>query len=157
VRTTPRAVSATTPGRLLPCLLLALSASGCFHYVPAPELPRQGTPVRAHLDRPLPVELADITANNVTQVQGEFVSADTERLVLSAFAVQTASDVEHFANGATVFLPRDAIQLLEERKLSPVRSALAAVAVVGAGYLIQRGLRGSLGGGEGGGGGGPPQ
>lgn len=141
--------------RTLPCLLLVATSTACFHYVPSAGMPSQGTPVRAYLNRPVPVELADITANNIVEVRGEFVTARPDQLVLSAFTLQTASDVEHRGGGATVYVPRDALRLLEERRISAGRTALAAVAMAGAGYLIQLGLRGGIGGGENGDGNGP--
>lgn len=140
--------------RTLPCLLLVAASTACFHYVPSAGMPSQGTPVRAYLNRPVPVELADITANNIVEVRGEFVTARPDQLILSAFALQTASDVEHRAGGATVYVPRDALRLLEERRISAGRTAVAVGALAGAGYLIQLGLRSAFGGGEGGNGGG---
>ena len=142
---------------LLTILTLAGSIAGCFTYVAAPEMPAKGTPVRAHLNRPVPVELPNVTARDIVEVQGEFVTADPDQLVLSAFSIESNSDFRYRTEGATVHLPRDAIGLLEERRVSPQRTALATVALLGAGYLIQLGLRSAFGGGEGDGGTPPPK
>lgn len=135
-------------------LVLLGSTTACFHYVPAETVPSQGTPVRAHLDPPVPVQLRDITANSVVRVTGEVVTSDSEQIILSAFSVEGAGN-QHFAGGgSTVSLPRDALQSLEERRLSTGRTALAGVGVAVAGYLIQLGLRAAVGGGDTDGGGG---
>lgn len=145
----PRATTA------LLLLVLTASTAGCFHYVPVEAAPPQGTPVRAFLHRPVPVELREITANNIVMVRGEVIREEDERLLLSAFALESASEFEHVAAGETVALPRDALERIEVKRISPTRTALAGAALAAAGYLVNLALQ-SLGGGDDGGGGGPP-
>ena len=141
--------------RLLLVLPICLLGTGCFHYVPTEEVPPQGTPVRVRLAPPLPIELADLTAHNIVEVRGEVAAAQPDRIVLSAFTLLSAAEVEYLAGGQTVPLSRDAVAGLDQKRLSPARTALATAALVGVGYAIQLGLR-SLGGGNGGGDGNPP-
>jgi hypothetical protein len=137
--------------RLATSALLVASGTtaGCFHYVPVETAPPQGTPVAVHLSRPIPVDLGEIALNNVVQVRGEIVRSDPDFLLLSAFAVQSALDRELLASGQTVSIPADAVARLEQKRISTVRTALATVALLGAGYLVQLGLR-NIGGGDGG-------
>ena len=141
--------------RLLLVLSICLLATGCFHYVPVAEVPPQGTPVRVRLAPPLPIELADLTAHNIVEIRGEVATAQPDRIVLSAFTLLSAAEVEYLAGGQTVPLSRDAVAALDQKRISPARTALATAVLVAAGYAIQLGLR-SLGGGNGGDDGGPP-
>ena len=140
--------------RLLPVALLALLSSGCFTYIPVGEVPPRATPVQVRLTRPVPMPLQDITANNIVFVRGEVIADQQSELALSAFTLKSASDFEYLAGGQTVFIPRDALGSIERRRLAVGRTALATVAVVGAGILIDWGLRQVTG--DDGGGGPPP-
>lgn len=131
-------------------IALVLTLTGCFHYVPVEEVPRQGTAVRTYLSRPISLELTEVTANNVMEVRGEVVSDGADRVLLSAFGLRSASDFQHVAAGETVAIPRDAIERMEEKRISFPRTALAGAVLAGAGYLVQLGLRSAIGGNEGG-------
>lgn len=137
-------------GTIRRCVALAslLTMGACFHYVPAPDVSRQGTRVRAELVEPRAVELREVTANNVTNLSGELVSSGPDRLVLSVFALRTAGGFEYLSEGETVVLPGDAVGRVEERRISAVRTTLA-IAILGAAmYAIGSSLGGSSGGGE---------
>ena len=138
--------------RILPTLALvglATASTGCFHYVPVEEVPRQGTPVQVYTSRPVPVPLEDVTANNVVMVRGEVITEQTDQLALSAFTLESANEFEYLAGGQTVFVPRDALARIEEKRISWLRTGLTAAAFAGAGILIDWGLRQATGGGEG--------
>lgn len=132
---------------LIPVLLLALA--GCYHYVPASDTLTMGTPVRAHLERPVPVELPDITANRVVQVQGEFVASRPDRLILSAFRIWGDNGFERPLSGETVTLPPDAVGFMEVRRISASRTLLASIGLAAAGYFAQAAIRSAVGGDEG--------
>jgi len=131
---------------------LTASTAGCFHYVPATEMPSRGTPIRVRMDTPVRVDLPDLTANDIVRVQGEMVSADPNRLILSAFSLHSAADREHMGGGATIYLPRESLAHMEVRRLSVGRTALASVAIAAAAYLVGLGIDAAGGGGEGNGG-----
>lgn len=139
----------------IPILATCLLWTGCFHYVPIEGVPEQGTPVRLGLAQPISIELSDLTANNIVEVRGEIIAAPADRILVSAFGLRSAGDFEFLGRGETVSLPRDAIARLEEKRISPGRTAVASALLVGAGYLVQLGLRSAVGGGEGDGGGQP--
>lgn len=138
----------TRPLRRLLALLLLLGTGACFHYVPGSGATRQGARVRVELAQPTPVELREVTANNVTNVSGELVSSASSRLVVSVFALRAAGGFEYFSSGETVTFPGDAIGRVEERKISALRTALAAALLGAAVYAIGSTLGGSTGGGE---------
>ncbi|MEJ2503639.1 MAG: hypothetical protein P8177_10080 [Gemmatimonadota bacterium] len=136
--------------RLVAVAMVAVSTAGCFTYVPVGEVPARATPVQVHLNRPLPMPLEDITANNIVMVRGEVITDQQSELALSAFTLKSASDFEYLAGGQTVFIPRDALGAIEQKRLAVGRTALATAAVVSAGILIDWGLRQASGSGEGG-------
>ncbi|NIP79579.1 MAG: hypothetical protein GWM90_10315, partial [Gemmatimonadetes bacterium] len=86
----------------------------------------------------------------IVQVRGEVVANRPDRLLMSAFALESVSQYEHLAAGETVLIPRDALGQIEEKRISATRTALAGAVLAGAGYLIQLGLRTAIGGGDGG-------
>ncbi len=132
--------------------LLALSllvfAGACFHYVPTEQAPVRGTPVWVSLSRPIPVQLSELTANGVVRLRGELVSAGPEDLVVSVFSLRSQSGFEYRSLGETVALPADAVEGIEQRRFSLVRTVVSGAVLGAAGYLIQRTLRGAIGGGE---------
>jgi hypothetical protein len=128
---------------------LVITASGCYHYVPVSEAPTYGAAIQTHLERPIPVELTDITANNVVRIRGEVIAADADQLVLSAFRIWGANGLEQPLRGETVRIPTDLVGLMEVKRFSTVRTALATVGLAAGSYLIQAALRAAVGGGEG--------
>lgn len=136
-------------------LSLLVTTGACFHYVPGSDSMPRGARVRVELARPIPVELRAVTANDVTNVSGELVSSDADRLVLSVFSLRAAGGFEYLSRGETVIVPDDAVGRVEERKISWVHTTLAAALVGGVVYAIGATLGGSSGGGEPGDGTGP--
>ncbi|MDB4950265.1 MAG: hypothetical protein JWM27_2914 [Gemmatimonadetes bacterium] len=126
-------------------LLSTFVLNGCFAYVPAPTAPlQQGQSVQVFLNTPQDVRLTDVTANNITRVDGEVVSVDSAQLVLSAALVTAASGVDQLGGNATVVIPRGHVDHLQQKRFSPIRSvglvglvvlltALTASQVVGGG------------------------
>ena len=93
--------------------------SGCFHYVPVARaaLP-QGTPVRARLNTMAAFELAQITVNNIDQVEGEVVRVDDAGLILSATWLQAVTGNGYAGNGWTVEIPGSNVAGFEEKRFS---------------------------------------
>jgi len=107
------------PIRVLLASALLASATGCYHYVPAPTLAqRQGTPLRANLERLSSFELAQITVNNVNRVDGEMVRVDAGDLILSATWLQAATGNGFPGNGWTVRIPERNIVGVELKRFS---------------------------------------
>lgn len=153
-------------------LLAALSA--CHTYVPlspdpgtgasngpslSPDLER-GDWIQLHLSELRPVELRDVTVNQVGLVRGEFVqwerpaSDGDGEFVLSAFLVRDAGGRDYRAGGVTVRIPSRSIARLETRKLALGQTLLATLPFGAAAALIPTLVTGGESGG--GGGGGPP-
>jgi hypothetical protein len=120
-------------------LWTATSSTGCFSYVPLETGaggPALGDEIRAHLSQPDRVQLEHVAAENVIQVDGEFINWDDQRLVLSAFWVKANTGLEFRGVGETVVLNRTSIATVEKKKISPVGTAaiaalIAAVAIFG--------------------------
>jgi hypothetical protein len=105
-------------------LLSTLVLNGCFAYMPSKGAPlRQGQSVQVFLNTPQDVRLTDVTANNVVRVDGEVVSVDSEKMVLSAALVTQASGVDQLGDNATVVVPRGHVDHVQEKRFSVVRTA----------------------------------
>lgn len=119
-------------------ILVSYFCSACFAYVPA-ETPAPGTtgePVRVHLAQPQTVELAEVTASNITLVEGELAAMENGDLVVSAWSLRSGSGAEFAAEGRSVRLPTEAIERVERKELSWVRTGgLAALGIL-AGVLF---------------------
>lgn len=116
---------------LVPAALWALA--GCYHYVPAVATTApQGTPLRAQLDEMAAFELAQMTVNNIDQVEGEMVRVDSGDLILSATWLQAVTGNGYPGNGWTVRIPQSNVMTVEERRLSWWRTGIVvAGAIVG--------------------------
>lgn len=137
------------------CVLLVFTLSGCFSYSPIDlSAPKQRDTVRATLSRPEDFRLAQYTANDVVRIDGEVIALDDSFLHLSAWALRARSGYQMAAQGETVRIPREALARVEQKQISPARSALVAGLAVLVGVVISVAVGGS--GGEEGGGGGPP-
>jgi len=106
-------------------LAASMIVAGCYHYVPAVATTSpQGTPLRAYLDTLSSFELAQITVNNIDQVEGEMVRADARELILSATWLQAITGNGYPGNGWTVTIPEANVTALEQRRLSWWRTAI---------------------------------
>jgi hypothetical protein len=106
------------------------SVAGCYHYVPAsPEASPQGTPVRARLNRTAEFELAQVTVNNIDQVEGEVIRVDAGDLLLSATWLQAITGNGYAGNGWTVRIPEQNVAGFEQKRLSWWRTGIVAAGV----------------------------
>jgi hypothetical protein len=105
-------------------LLSTFVLNGCFVYVPNKGTPlQQGQSVQVFLNTPQDVRLTDVTANNVVRVDGEVVSVDADKMVLSAALVTQASGMDQLGENATVVVPRSHVDRVQEKRFSAVRTA----------------------------------
>jgi hypothetical protein len=110
-------------------LLFALPMAGCYHYVPALTTARQGTPLRARLNSMAAFELAQVTVNNIDQVEGEMVQVDGGDLVLSATWLEAVTGNGYAGNGWTVRIPEANVAGLEQKRLSWWRTGLVIAGI----------------------------
>ena len=113
-------------------LLAAASLGGCYKYIPAAASPERGTAVRAHLQQPLQVPLTEISANNITLVDGEVAVSARDTLYLSATRLLAPGGAEFLPRGETVALPRPALARLEQRVVDTQTTAIS----IGGGILL---------------------
>jgi hypothetical protein len=99
-------------------------------------------------------ELAQITVNNIDQVEGEMVRLDSGALVLSATWLQAVTGNGYAGNGWTVRIPESNLAGFEEKRLSWWRTG-AIIAGVAVGTWLGFDALG-ISPGSGGGGGGTP-
>ncbi|MGD2217274.1 MAG: hypothetical protein PVJ64_10965 [Gemmatimonadales bacterium] len=119
-----------------------MTFAACHHYVPV-SVDRLERPdrVRVHLSVAGSYELLDLTAADVTQIEGEVVRWDEASLVLSAWWLVARSGLEFRGQGETVVVQREHIAAIEERRIS----AWKTVALVGGGAAVMAIGVGSLG------------
>lgn len=139
-------------------LLLSFALGGCFAYAPVRgDMPRPGARVKVDLATPQEFRTGDITANEVVQITGEVVSADTAALVLSAFSFTSRTRFEQIAAGESARVPRLNIASVQENRLSTLRTAALAGMAFLAGALFVSEVANPRGRGGSGPGGGNPQ
>lgn len=136
-------------------LLMVMTLNGCFSYVPAgAKNPGQSSRVRVHLNQPQEVRLSQITANDVSVVDGEVVELTDDALTVSALWVTGRGGYENPGENVTVRIPRANVSRLEVRRPSLLRTgAILGIAALLAGAFAAATLNG---GSEGGGGPPPP-
>ena len=118
---------------LLPVLVVVVC--GCYSYVavrgPAPAT---GADVQIDLAAPRDVVLQDVTVHGITALQGRLLASDADSLALAVARLWGLEGRTYEATGIGVSLPRQAVTALREKRVSPVRSALAIG--TGAGGII---------------------
>lgn len=110
--------------------------TGCYHYVPLADQKKpvaRATQLRVRMTTGHDVRLEQITVNDAVEVDGELIRMDADSILLSATKVVDRAGYEHVGDGQTVRLARDAVYQVEERRVSVVRSLLAAGTVVALG------------------------
>lgn len=131
-----------------PVLLVVLG--GCYRYVPRAEttLP-EGAGVQLEFATPRDIALQDVTVHGITAVQGQLLSADADSIALAVVRLWGAQGRSYEATGVGVRLPRQSLAVVREKRMSPVKSAIA-IGTGGAGIaamvLSVRALVGSGGG-----------
>lgn len=145
--------------RPVAALLLASFLGGCFSYAPVSgTLPRPGARVKVELQTPQEFRAGDLTANDVVEVTGEVISADSSALVLSAFTLTSRSRAEHVTTGETTRVPRLNVASVRENRISPLRTAaLTGLVVLGGAIFVSKVANPRGGGNTGGGHGGTTQ
>ncbi len=126
-----------------------LNLTACHIYVPT-GVGRLERPdrVRVHLAVPGQFELLDLTAKDVTVVDGEVVRWDEETLVLSVWWLESRYGLEFRGQGETIVVRREHINHIEERKISVLNTAVliglfTAAMAVGVGALASAGASGN--------------
>ena len=118
-------------------ILVAYFCSACFTYVPAASAPTAtGQSVRVYLSQPQTVDLEEVSAGNITRVDGEIASAENGELVVSAWGLYSGSGAEYDAQGRSVRLPREAIERVERKEFSWLQSAGLVALGVAAGLIF---------------------
>ncbi|MBW3656803.1 MAG: hypothetical protein KY444_11940 [Gemmatimonadetes bacterium] len=121
-------------------LLLALGLNGCFTYAPVNgAMPGPGARVKVALENPQEVRTGDLTANDVVEVTGELISADTTALVVSAFQLTSRSGYEHLALGETTHVPRLNVSAVRVNRINPLRTAaMTGLALLGGALFVSQ-------------------
>lgn len=131
-------------------ILVSYLCSACFAYVPASTTApgATGESVRIHLSTPQTVELEEVTAGNITLVEGEVAAVDGDGLVVSAWGLRSGSGAEYAGMGRSVRLPTAAIERVERKEFSWLQSGGLAVGAILAGVLFTVAQDGFSGGGK---------
>ena len=144
--------------RVLSLFGIGVVLGGCFNYVPlGSTAPDPGATIRAHLTDSAAAVLAPTVGPGIGALEGRVLRRDESAIELAVSAARFRFGGGSQARyGESLAVPRFGIAAVEQRKLSPLRTALLAGGVVlgGLGILIAADV--GSGGGGGGGGGKPP-
>ncbi len=133
-------------------LFVAYFCSACYTYAPAASVPSTaGQSVRVYLSQPQTVALDEVTAGNITRVDGEIAATDNGEVAVSAWSLRSGSGAEYAAEGRTVRFPAAAVERVERKEFSWLQTGGIVVLSVLAGVLFS-----AAGGGFSGDGSGPP-
>ena len=132
--------------------------SGCFKYVPiGSTAPDPGTTIRAHLTDSAAAVLAPTVGPGIGALEGRVLRRDGSAIELAVSAARFRFGGGSQARyGESLAVPRFGIAAVEQRKLSPVRTALLAGGVVLGAVGMVLAVDAVAGGGGSSGGTGPP-
>jgi len=120
-------------------LLCAMALGGCYSYAPVSPAttPPPAADVRVRLSRPMDFPINDVTVRDVVELQGEVVQAQDTSMQLSVFGLRSQTGYGVDASGETVTFPRTAVVGLAQKRISPWRSALFGVLLVGGAFAVR--------------------
>jgi hypothetical protein len=105
--------------KYLPMLALILLAEGCFQYVPVGGTPLdRGSLIRLRLERPASFELTQVTVNDVSIVNGEWVASDAGDMLLSATWLESFNGIGYDGENLTLRIPEANVSTLEAKRFS---------------------------------------
>lgn len=132
--------------RILLVLTLSVTLSACYQYLTVPEaapLPARGTEVRVRFSPPRSVELGTITVHDINVIEGHVYRTLSDTIAVSSRQLRTAFGGKHYTNGAVFYIAQGEISQLEQRRLAPAKTGLAAgTAAVALVALLEFALRG---------------
>jgi hypothetical protein len=130
---------------LLPATVVVLTATACYQYVPV-ATPRAGMDVRARLETEAAVRRSQGTIDPIVHYDGEIVEITPEFLALDVLIARSSSQFQDVEIRDTVRLRTDEVQSIEERKVSPIKTALVTVGAAVAVAAVVLGIDAIVGG-----------
>lgn len=126
----------------------AMFAMGCYTVEPLVTASRPGQELVVQISDAGSTQLAQYLGPGVSVINGRFINTvgDTLKVAVSSTEMRTG-DV-HFWQGEEISITKNLVATLSEKKLSPVRSILAAGAAIAAAALVKVGFGGSSGSGK---------
>lgn len=107
-------------------LVLLVVLCGCYRYVARPgTTPLAGADVQLELVAPRDIALQDVTVHGITALQGQFLSADGDSIALAVVRLWGGEGRSYEAEGVGVRLPRQDLAVVREKRMSPLKSAIA--------------------------------
>jgi hypothetical protein len=139
--------------RVLGLFGISVVLSGCFNYVPLQSTaPDPGATIRAHLTDSASAALAPTVGPGIGALEGRVLSRDDTGIELAVSAARFRfGGGSQTRYGEPLTVPRFGIAAVEQRKLSPIRTALLGGGVVLGGIGLLMAIDISSGGDGGGG------
>jgi hypothetical protein len=115
-------------------------SSACYQYVRVEEgvMPAPGREVRVHLSPTREFEVATTPVPGVEIVEGSVYESEAQSLAVWTSMLRSQFGFSFRANGAVLYVPRDHIDRLYERRHVPGKTVLA----IGAGVVALLGIFG---------------
>ena len=120
-----------------------LAAMGCYSVEPLVTASQPGQELVVQISDAGSTQLAQYLGPGVSVINGRFITAVDDTLKVAVSSTETRSGDVHFWQGEEISLTKNFVATLNEKKVSTLRSLLAAGAALGAAALIKVGFAGS--------------
>jgi hypothetical protein len=128
--------------------ITAMFAMGCYTVEPLVTESRPGQEVVVQISDAGSAQLAQYLGPGISVINGRFMNAGSDTLRMAVSSTETRAGEVHFWKGEEIALTKNLVATLSEKKLSPVRSILAAGVAIAAAALVKVGFPGSSGNGK---------
>lgn len=123
---------------------MLLVLPGCYSYVRSPAAPVSGREFSLNLSDAGSAQMASTLGPGVLTVRGRVIAVDDQRVEVAATSVVRRDKEERWSREILV-IPRNLISSVDERKMSPMRSAAFAGAIIAGSFIIRQTLAEVLG------------
>lgn len=123
--------------------VLTFATMGCYTVEPLVTTARPGQELVVQLSDAGTAQLAQYLGPGVAVINGRFISATTDTLKLAVSSAETRTGDAHFWQGEEVAVSKNLVATLSERKISLLKSGVAAGAAVVGALLFRVGFGGS--------------
>ena len=122
---------------------ILFATMGCYTVEPLVTPSRPGQELVVQISDAGSTQLAQYLGPGVSVINGRFISAVEDTLKVAVSSTETRKGDVHFWQGEEIALTKNLVATLNEKKISPLRSALAAGAAIAGAALLKVGFGGS--------------
>ena len=125
-------------------IALAYLLTACYSTVPVQSgQPRLGTDIVIQLNDPGTTEMARLVGPQVIRIEGRALADERDTLVVAVSSTTRSDGEETFWKRERIGTPHSFIAMIQQKKLSTVRSGAVGLAIVAATLAIRSAVLGS--------------